>query len=147
MKRNWRWVPVRETIGTVPRRWVTNDLVEEERVHELRVGWCAPRKIDRTRNGEECTWHPISSSPGEGGKGDGTFIRIQFPTVPPFIPASLQCQPSPSPRILINAPSPSFRARYRDKISSFLSSHFSSDASLQRIYLHFVVEYLHSMKT
>lgn len=31
MKRNWRWVPVRETIGTVPRRWVTNDLVEEER--------------------------------------------------------------------------------------------------------------------
>lgn len=82
--------------------------------------------------------------PGEeGGKGDGTFIRIQFPTVPPFIPASLQCQPSPSPRILINAPSP----RYRDKISSFLSSHFSSDASLQRIYLHFVVEYLHSMKT
>lgn len=38
MKRNWRWVPVRETIGTVPRRWVTNDLVEEERgaprVHE-----------------------------------------------------------------------------------------------------------------
>lgn len=49
MKRNRRWVPVRETIGTVPRRWVTNDLVEEEQERSaVGVRPCARHTEDRS---------------------------------------------------------------------------------------------------
>lgn len=66
--------------------------------------WCVEHRSD-----EECTWHPISVS--------RTFIRIQFPTISPFIlgrPALSalsnfpQCRTFSLPRILINTPSPKF---------------------------------------
>lgn len=102
MKRNRRWVPVRETIGTVPRRWVTNDLVEEEQERSaVGVRPCARHTEDRSD--EEWRGMRVAFlSPFP--RGDGTFIRIQFPTVSPFIPASAGSQTFPAPPNLLPPP-------------------------------------------